>query len=138
MGKKSYDLGELGECHLESVRVNSRRLGSTSVFSPSPSVASCSSTRSSLEFFQCAEIFFRTTESRTTILYIIGRFCVCVTKNEHFAQLSQINFYFYFQVGFHGFSWFQVGLSWFQVCFHGFSWFQVGFSWFLMVFHGFS
>ena len=62
MGKKSYDLGELGECHLESVRVNSRRLGSTSVFSPSPSVASCSSTRSSLEFFQCAEIFFRTTE----------------------------------------------------------------------------
>ena len=63
-------------------------------------------------------------------LYIIGRFCLFVTKNEHFAKLSQINFYFYFQVGFHGFSWFQVGLSWFQVCFHGFSWYQVGFSWF--------
>ena len=78
-------------------------------------------------------------------LYIIGRFCVCVTKNEHFAQRSQINFYFYFQVGFHSFSWFQVGLSWFQVCFHGFSWFQVGFTWYFMVqccifmgFHGFS
>ena len=36
-------------------------------------------------------------------LYIIGRFCLSVTKNEHFAQRSQINFYFYFQVGFHVF-----------------------------------
>ena len=81
-------------------------------------------------------------------LYIIGRFCLFVTKNEHFAKLSQINFYFYFQVGFHGFSWFQVGLSWFQVgfswffmVFHGFSWFlwfKVVFSWFFMVFHVFS
>ena len=61
-----------------------------------------------------------------------------VTKNDHFAQRSQINFYFYFQVGFHGFSLIQVGLSWFQVCFHGFSWYKVGFSWFFMVFHVFS
>ena len=27
------------------------------------------------------------------------------------------------QVGFHGFSWFQVSFSWFQVSFHDFSWF---------------
>ena len=51
-------------------------------------------------------------------------------------------------VGFHGFSWFEVGFSlffmvpvrfsWFQVGFHGFSWFQVGLSWFQFGFHGFS
>ena len=31
-----------------------------------------------------------------------------------------------------------VGFSWFQVNFHGFSWFQVGFSWFQVSFHGFT
>ena len=87
-------------------------------------------------------------------LYIIGRFCLCVTKNEHFAQLSQIKFYFYFQVGFHGYSWFQVGLSWFRFClfvclfvtflliygsrsvfmaFHGSGWVFMVPGWFFMV-----
>ena len=77
-------------------------------------------------------------EAKLVDTSIYNRKVLFVTKNEHFAQLSQINLYFYFQVGFHSFSWFQVGLSWFQVCFHSFSWFQVGFSWFFMVFHDFS
>ena len=50
---------------------------------------------------------------------IYNRKVLSVTKKEHFAQRSQINFHFYFQVGLHGFSWFQVGFSWFLVCFHG-------------------
>merc|ERR1712122_330938 len=66
------------------------------------------------------------------VIYIYNR-RVSVTKNDHFAQLSQINFYLYFQVGFHGFSWFFMVQGWFFMVFHGFSWFQVDFSWFFMV-----
>ena len=43
----------------------------------------------------------------TTSIY--NRKVLSVTKNDHFAQRSQIKF--------------QVGFSWFQVGFHGFSWF---------------
>ena len=73
-----------------------------------------------------------------------------------FVYSCQVGFS-WFQVGFHGFSWFQVGCSWIQVSFyrsrliflgfrsvfmvfhssrlvfHGFSWFRVGFHGFSMV-----
>ena len=38
--------------------------------------------------------------------------CLFVTKNDHFAQRSQIKF-------FSGSKWFQVGLLWFFMVFHG-------------------
>ena len=43
----------------------------------------------------------------------------------------------WFQAGFHGFSWLQVGFSWFQAGFHGFSWFQTDVSWFQVGFSWF-
>ena len=68
---------------------------------------------------------------QTAIWSIYNRKVLFVTKNDHFAQWSQIKFF----SGFHCYSWFQVGCSWFQISFHGFSWFKVGFSWFQVGFH---
>ena len=62
---------------------------------------------------------------------------MCLSVCNVFVYSCQVGFS-WFQVGFHGFSWFQFGFSWFQVGFHGFSWFKVGFSWFQVGFHGFS
>ena len=59
-------------------------------------------------------------------LYIIGRFCLSVCN---------VFVYLWFQVGFHGFSWFWVGFSCFQV---GFSWFFIVPGWFFMVLGRFS
>ena len=66
---------------------------------------------------------------------IYNRKVLCVTKNDHFAQRSQIKFFMVF----HGSGWVFMMFHGFRLVFHG-SWsvFMVPgrFSWFFIVFHG--